>query len=230
MSLAPQPQHPASFGTGGAEPYARALRASSDSLYLLDAHSTGTVDAQLNVMDVSRWNARADEADLTLLGAVDGPVLDVGCGPGRMVRAALDLGLVALGVDVSPAAVEVARSAGLPVLHRSIFAPMPGEGTWQTVLLVDGNIGIGGDPDQLLARCAELLAPTGEIVVELHVDAARDRRFTGRLVDAVGRASATFPWAEIGLDAITARATELQLVVRQSWDVSGRTFCRLATA
>ena len=50
---------------------------------------------------------------------------------------------------------------------RSVFQPVPGEGGWDTVLLADGNIGIGGDPVALLTRCRELLAPAGRVLVEL---------------------------------------------------------------
>ena len=31
------------------------------------------------------------------------------------------------------------------VLHRSVFDRLPGTGRWGTVLLLDGNLGIGGD-------------------------------------------------------------------------------------
>ena len=41
------------------------------------------------------------------------------------------------------------------------------EGRWDTVLLADGNIGIGGDPLALLRRAAELLHPGGRVVVDL---------------------------------------------------------------
>ena len=45
---------------------------------------------------------------------------------------------------------------------------MPGEGAWDTVLLADGNIGIGGDPAALLRRCAQmLLDAAGRIVCDL---------------------------------------------------------------
>ena len=42
--------------------------------------------------------------------------------------------------------------AGGPALVRSVFETLPGEGRWDTVLLMDGNIGIGGDPAALLGR------------------------------------------------------------------------------
>lgn len=213
---------PRSFGAGGSEPYARALRDSEvEVLYL---HELGKSPAK---MDVARWTADADQVDLLLLASVTGPVLDVGCGPGRMVRAARDLGLEVLGVDVSPAAVELARAAGLPVFEGSIFDALPDEGGWQTVLLVDENVGIGGDVDALLVRCGQLLAPTGELVIELHPDDERDRRYTGRLVDLQGRESESFPWAEIGLTSMIARAANAGFELRQAWSADDRSFCRL---
>jgi SAM-dependent methyltransferase len=214
------------FGSGGAEPYAQALRQNDTVTLLLRDDERGA--ASTSTMDVARWNAGADDADLTLLGSVTGPVLDIGCGPGRMVRAAAGLGLEVLGVDVSPTAVAIAREAGLPVLERSVFDALPGEGRWQTALLVDGNVGIGGDVPALLARCRSLLSATGEIVVELHPDDARDKTYTGRLVDARGAESELFPWAEIGLRPITALAARLGFTLAQSWTIDGRTFCRLA--
>jgi SAM-dependent methyltransferase len=217
----------ATFGSGGAEPYARALRTSSaDVLYLQELrHDAPHATAE---MDFARWNGAADDVDLRLLSSVLGPVLDVGCGPGRMVRAALGLGLEVLGVDVSPTAVELARAAGLPVFEGSVFGALPNEKSWQTILLVDGNIGIGGNVDALLARCEELLAPTGEIVIELHTDDDLDRTYTGRLVDLHGGTSEIFPWAEIGLAGISRRAAPLGLGVVQAWSADERSFCRLA--
>jgi len=178
-------------------------------------------------MDVARWNGAADSVDLRLLASVLGPVLDVGCGPGRMVQAALELGLNALGIDVSPVAVDILRQNGLPVFHGSIFDPIPNEGTWQTVLLVDGNVGIGGDVDAMLVRCGELLSPTGELVIELHPDDHRDRTYIGRLVDPNGGASETFPWAEIGLHGMVMRAARTGFDLRQAWSEDDRSFCRL---
>jgi SAM-dependent methyltransferase len=214
------------FGSGGAEPYAQALRQNDAVTLLLRDDERGA--ASESTMDVARWNAGADDADLTLLRSVAGPVLDIGCGPGRMVRAAAGLGLEVLGVDVSPTAVAIATEAGLPVLERSVFDAVPGEGSFQTALLVDGNVGIGGDVPALLVRCRSLLTATGEIVVELHPDDGRDSTYTGRLVDARGAESELFPWAEIGLRPMTELAARLGFTLLQSWTIDGRTFCRLA--
>ena len=214
------------FGSGGAEPYAEALRQNDSVTLQLSENRLGA--ASNLVMDVARWNADADDADLTLLRSVTGPVLDVGCGPGRMVRAAMDLGLVVLGVDVSSTAIQIATEAGLTVLEASVFDTLPAEGQWQTVLLVDGNIGIGGDVRAMLERCRELLSPTGEIVIELHDDVDLDNTYVGQLVDARGDKSAFFPWAEIGLNPLTRIAEELGLALVQSWTIDGRSFCRLA--
>ena len=105
-------------------------------------------------LDVARWLAAADDADDTVLDRCTGPVLDVGCGPGRFVSSLDARGVAALGVDIAETAVALTRGQGMPALLRDVFHDLPGEGRWPTVLLMDGNIGIGGDPARLLARIA----------------------------------------------------------------------------
>lgn len=218
----------ATFGSGGAEPYARALRRDDQMLYLRDVDSDSLTPSR--AMDVSRWNDAADAADLGLLDGINGAVLDIGCGPGRMVRAAMHRGLTALGIDVSETAVEIARESGLMVLNRSVFERLPREGMWGAALLVDGNIGIGGDPSTLLERCAQLIAATGVIVVEVHSEPSRDHMYDGTIVDISGHQSDAFPWAEIGETALVRRARHIGLRLDQSWETDGRFFCRLANA
>lgn len=211
----------ATFGAGGAEPYARALLQEENTLYL---HS---VDGSRSRFDVSRWTEDADAVDRALLRRARGPVLDIGCGPGRMVKAAMHRGMKALGVDVSPVAVEIVRAAGLPVHLGSIFDRIPYEGSWSTALLLDGNIGIGGDPVALLARCREVLRPNGDVLVETHPDTFRDLAYQGSLVGQDGHVSDVFPWAEVGRAALASHAADAGLRVAQSWGGNSRFFSRL---
>ncbi|TFB91073.1 bifunctional 2-polyprenyl-6-hydroxyphenol methylase/3-demethylubiquinol 3-O-methyltransferase UbiG [Cryobacterium sp. HLT2-28] len=219
---------PSTFGAGGAEPYAAALRNAENVLYLRRARSEP--HALPFVIDAGRWSADADATDLRLLTGITGPVLDIGCGPGRMVRAAMGLGLSALGIDVSATAVRMAVDSGLSVLRRSVFDPMPLEGAWAAALLVDGNIGIGGDPSALLERCAALLAPDGALLVELSQDPDTDDRYDGTIEDASGGRSAIFPWAELGLAGLRERAGDAGLFVAEDWRQGGRWFARLLRA
>ncbi|MEO6200132.1 MAG: class I SAM-dependent methyltransferase [Cryobacterium sp.] len=216
------------FGAGGTEPYAAALMGAGEMLYLRSTHTD--VRVAPTAIDAGRWSADADATDLRLLDEVTGPVLDIGCGPGRMVRAAMDRGLIALGIDVSPTAVRIASLAGLNVLDRSVFDRLPREGAWSTALLVDGNIGIGGNPGALLSRCAELLAPNGALLVEVSGDPELELSFEGTIEDAHGRRSAVFPWAEIGLVPLRLRAAFAGLAVVQDWRLDGRSFARLVRA
>src|ERR1700676_4536689 len=87
-----------------------------------------------------RWHGPPTPGERVLVENVAPPVLDVGCGPGRMVAALGGRGIPALGVDPAPAAVALTRRRGAPALQRSVFDRLPGEGRWGTVLLLDGNI------------------------------------------------------------------------------------------
>ncbi|GAA2050126.1 class I SAM-dependent methyltransferase [Leifsonia soli] len=210
----------AEFGRGGAEPYELAIRAGRGLLALV-ARDGSIEDAV--PLDVSAYLAAATDGERDVLGLTVGPVLDIGCGPARLVRAAIESGRIALGIDVSPAAIQHARSAGLPVLHRSVFDPLPAEGTWGAVALFDGNVGIGGDPIALLTRGSELLRPGGRMIVETHTDPERDAVFLAQLVHPAGARSAWFPWAEVGARVASEIAGDLGMEAT-TVTVAGRTF------
>jgi len=142
-------------------------------------------------LEPSRWRARPTPEEEHVLGQVEGPVLDVGCGPGRHVLALARMGVPALGIDISPLAVSIARGRGAEVLQRCVFRPLPLQGAWRTVLLLDGNIGIGGCPTTLLSRIRQLLVPGGRALVEVDPPGDPDREDAGP-----GRARLG-PWAVV---------------------------------
>jgi SAM-dependent methyltransferase len=176
---------------------------------------------------LARWTAAADRVDHLLLARCEGRVLDVGCGPGRLAAALADAGHQVLGVDIAGAAVASTEASGAPALHRSVFEPLPGEGEWGTVLLADGNLGIGADPDALLARARELLCPGGLLLVEPE-PADVDELVHLRLRTADGeQTSSGFDWALVGPGAARRRAVAAGYDVEDQWRLGGRTFLAL---
>ncbi len=153
------------------------------------------------------------ESERLLLAGMAAPVLDVGCGPGRVVEGLGRLGVTALGVDPLAGAVALAQRRGAPVLQRSVFDPLPGAGRWMTVVLLDGNVGIGGDPVRLLARCRDLVADAGSVLVELEPPGCRSGAHRVRLEGHAGFGP-WFEWAVVSVDAVAGVASAAGLGVR----------------
>jgi SAM-dependent methyltransferase len=177
-------------------------------------------------MPVHDWLRPASQSDRLLLDHCRGATLDVGCGPGRMCAHLALRGHPVLGVDIVREAVEQARRRGVPALRRNVFDAMPGEGGWDTVLLADGNIGIGGSPLALLRRTAELLDDAGRVVVDLAAPGTGLRVHAARIATR-RRRSATFPWAQVGPDAIRSLAGDAGLGVERVDERHGRWFAVL---
>lgn len=175
------------------------------------------------------WVGTVDAADTSVLQRCRGPVLDIGCGPGRHVLAAAERGLPALGIDLTPAVVQWARHRGALVLQRCVFERVPSAGRWRTALLLDGNIGIGGDPAGLLRRVAQLLAPDGRVLVEVDPPGAPAHTTNARL-EVHGDAGPWFPWTSVAVDQLDVHAVSARFVNHEEWHVAGRYFAELHRA
>lgn len=180
-------------------------------------------------LPVASWLKMSDVDEL-IVSRCSGPVIDVGCGPGRFVEAIAARGLPTLGIDVSGASVGHTRTRGGSALCRNIFEPLPGEGRWQTLLLADGNVGIGGNPVQLLRRCRQLLSPQGWALVEVDPDEQVDLRTRVTLTGPWGRRSTPIPWALVGATALVRYAAQAGLLAVEDWRVDGRAFVTLRQA
>ncbi|MFE6287473.1 methyltransferase domain-containing protein [Streptomyces sp. NPDC057877] len=212
---------PAPWDAG--DPYSEALRAGRGPLFLERA------DGWLLPLDVERWCAAADPVDLAVLDRCEGAVLDVGCGPGRLVAALVARRRRALGIDVSEAAVAHTVRHGGRALRRSVFDPLPGEGRWGTALLMDGNIGIGGDPLALLDRLTALVARDGLLIAETAPSDIDERVHVQvvHLAAAHRTAGTPFPWARVGTPALLRHARRAGWRAVDQWSAGGRCFAAL---
>ena len=191
-------------------------------------------------VDPAHWCRSHLPGDSGLLARCGGPTLDVGCGPGRLTAVLGRLGCPALGIDISSAAVRLARLRGATALRRDVFDPLPGHGRWRNVLLADGNIGIGGDPAALLRRCRTLLARDGRLHVELAPPDARS--WAGEAVLSTAEAThygepardkaggASLRWAVVAAGDLAPLAAVAAMRTLTMWTEAGRWFATLATA
>ncbi|MFF5076196.1 class I SAM-dependent methyltransferase [Actinoplanes sp. NPDC000266] len=203
---------------------ARAAAGQDATLALRDVHG------REHRVDAAGWCGPDRDGDRGLLDRCQGATLDVGCGPGRLTSALLSRGRAALGIDVSVAAVRLARARGALVLRRDVFADVPGHGRWEHLLLADGNVGIGGDPVALLRRCRELLAPHGQLHAELAAPGAGSWSGAATLHDRSGGPGAPLRWAQIAAGDLAPPARAAGFRIRTSWTEAGRWFATLTAA
>ncbi|MYR04844.1 class I SAM-dependent methyltransferase [Gordonia sp. SID5947] len=191
------------------------------------------VDGSVQRLPVARWRGESrDPADRIfdeeLVSRCAGATIDLGCGPGRFVAALTARDRVALGVDHSRAAVAETRRRGAVALCRNIFDRLPGEGRWQNVLVMDGNIGIGGDPTRVLRRAADLIEAAGVVHVELDPDVEHVDHQTVRL-ESGSAVGPWFRWARLGVLGLEDAARESALAVRSIRRISEREVAELVS-
>jgi len=183
-------------------------------------------DGRVRELNIDRWLGEADDVDRRLLSRVTGPVLDIGCGPGRHVEA-LELGSTeALGMDVSQEFVTLAQGYGRRVILQSVFDPVPGGSRWASALLLDGSIGIGGNPIALLRRAADLLLSGGRVLVETTAP-TQASEVTYLDIESEEVAWASFQWATLSASDAAWVADVSGFHVTETWEDSGRWFCQL---
>jgi SAM-dependent methyltransferase len=151
--------------------YVRATRAAYDTV-AVDYAALLSTELASKPLDRAMLGAFAELVQAT----GNGPVADLGCGPGRVTAYLCSLGLTAFGVDLSPAMVAVARRT-----HPDLRFD---EGSMSALDLVDSVLGgivawysiIHTPPEQLPAVFAEfhrVLAPGGYLLLAFQVGDTR---------------------------------------------------------
>ena len=99
--------------------------------------------------------------------AIAAPALDLGAGAGRASLWLQDRGAEVTAVDSSPGAVRVCRARGVRDARLGDLNHPPDDKPWRLILLLCGNLGLGGSFEgnrRLLARLAEVAAPDAVLV------------------------------------------------------------------
>jgi len=175
---------------------------------------------------LDRWLGPCDDADRTVLDRCTGATLDVGCGPGRLSAELRRSGVQAVGIDVNDVALQMTHDRGGAAVHADLFGRIPDRVRWATLVLLDGNLGIGGDPARLFTRCAELLVPGGQLLVETEAPGQGQGPGRRRLENTT-EVGPWFPWATLDVEGVTAAAASTSLVLRESWSAGDRWFAAL---
>ena len=166
---------------------------------------------------------RADDAELaywrSAIERSGEPVLDLGCGAGRLLVPLLEAGLDVDGTDIAPDMLTYAR-AGAAAVGRTphLVAQANHEldlpRRYRTVIAC-GTIGIGGRRDrdlEAMRRVHDHLEPGGTFVMDQEL--AYDREPAGWEHWLPGRRLETRPWPAGGDRRRTADDSEIELATR----------------
>ena len=114
--------------------------------------------------------AGTDAAIVAACATLDtGPVLDVGCGEGWLVRALGDRGVVATGIDVSAPLIAHATALGGGTFGAATYAQLESDasiapGPWRGIVC---NFALLGDPlHPLVSALRARLVPGGRILIQ----------------------------------------------------------------
>ena len=119
--------------------------------------------------EYDEWPPHQREA----IGYARGRVLDIGCGAGRHSLYLQKRGHDVVGIDISPAAIEVCRERGLESAFVSSITRIGSDlGTFDTVLMLGNNFGLFGGYARArwLLRRFKAITPTGGRIIAESLD------------------------------------------------------------
>jgi hypothetical protein len=126
----------------------------------------GKVGAAMHPEWFFRTHDEWDWWERELLGAVTGgPALDLGAGAGRVSLWLQEQGHEVTAIDSSPGAVEVCRARGVRDARVGDVNEPPADRQWRTILLMCGNLGLGGSFEGNRAMLTKLAAVAADDAV-----------------------------------------------------------------
>ncbi|MHA1906941.1 MAG: class I SAM-dependent methyltransferase [Candidatus Thorarchaeota archaeon] len=125
--------------------------------------------------DISEW----EHSERLAIREVEGPVLDIGCGAGRVGLYLQKKGIEYTGIDISPLAVETSKLQGLDNVHvMSASSLNMNRNDFKSVIMFGNNFGILGEEEDtvdMLKAFYKITSPTARIFA-----GSRDVRETDR--------------------------------------------------
>ena len=108
------------------------------------------------------------EPEKLAMDYVRGRVLDIGCGAGRVALYLQQQGLDVVGIDLSPGAIQVAKSRGIENAHLMDAESLEfSEDVFDTVILFGNNFGILGEEPKIVEMFRTLSTVTTKDAVIL---------------------------------------------------------------
>jgi len=179
------------------------------------------------------WPARQRKA----MRFARGRVLDVGCGAGRVALHVQDRGREAVGIDVSPLAINVCKARGLRhAVRLSAGDITPKLGPFDTVVMFGNNFGLLGCPkrtQRFFKRLHAVTSPRARVLAESldpyrtsdpdHLRYHRENRRRGRWAGQL-RIRVRYRRADTGwFDWLMAAPAEMdKLLAGAGWRVARR--------
>jgi len=145
-------------------------------------------------------------------------VLDVGCGKGDFVDAALNAGWDVEGIELSQPAVDIAQRFCLPVSNLDFFS-MKIENASRDLVTMFEVIEHVPNPGEFFSRAEEIVKPGGLVYLTTPNFNSLDRRVLGAGWDAIHREHLTYFTPKTLINAVRKR-TNLDVVHLETRNVS----------
>jgi 2-polyprenyl-3-methyl-5-hydroxy-6-metoxy-1,4-benzoquinol methylase len=145
-------------------------------------------------------------------------ILDVGCGKGDFVDAALNAGWDVAGIELSQSAVDIAQRFCLPVIKMDFFSEQIKNSSRDIVTMFE-VIEHVPNPGEFLSRAEEIVKPGGLVYLTTPNFNSLDRRLLGAGWDAVHREHLTYFTPKTLINAVR-KGTTFEVVHLETRNIS----------